>query len=101
MLKIIDLRVNDRIRPIGISADAYLSWRYESDERNVLQESYEISVKDIESDTVIWESGKVSSRQQAFIGIDTPLTSQREYTAHVKVTDKDHGELVDYLDDTE
>lgn len=90
MLKIIDLRVNDRIRPIGISADAYLSWRYESDERNVLQESYEISVKDIESDTVIWESGKASSRQQAFIGIDTPLTSQREYTAHVKVTDN-HG----------
>ena len=90
MLKITDLRVNDRIRPLGIAGDAYLSWRYESDERNVTQETYAITVKEKDSGSVVWNSGTVSSRQQAFVEIETKLRSKQEYAAHVTATDN-HG----------
>lgn len=87
MLKLIDLRVNDRVAPLGIHARPYVSWRYESDERNVIQESYELTVAEKCGGKIIWKSGIVCSGKQAFIPIEAQLASMTEYAAAVVVTD--------------
>lgn len=90
MLKIIDLRIDDRIKPMGVNAHPYVSWRYESDEQSVIQTSYAITVIEKYGRNVAWMSGKVSSNKQAFILIDECLASMTEYVASVIATDN-HG----------
>jgi len=90
MLEIIDLRIDDRIKPMGVKAHPYVSWRYESDEEGVIQKSYEITVKEKYSGTIAWRSGKVNSDKQAFILIEARLASMTEYAVSVIAADN-HG----------
>ena len=48
--------------PLGIDVKPYFSWVVKSEERNTVQEAYQIVVVDEEKKQV-WDSGKVKSDQ--------------------------------------
>ncbi len=60
-MKLYSLKVNERIHPLGIDTAHYFSWKIESSRAHILQSAYRIEIPGV------WDSGKVESRQQAFI----------------------------------
>ena len=63
-MELYDLKVLHRRKPI-IDEMPYFSWKIASNRENVLQEAYRIVVR--RGEYVLWDSGKVFSREQAFI----------------------------------
>lgn len=86
-MKVTHLRVNHMAEPF-IDGKPEFSWRIESEDRDVLQTSYRITVQ-AEGKTV-WDSGTVESREQSFIEYTGTLMPQTKYVWTVYVTDN-HG----------
>ncbi len=83
-----ELKVEGLRSPLGIDvSNPRFSWELESYSRGCLQSSYQIVVKDA-SGRQLWDSGKVSSRQQSGIVYSgESLSSCSSYEWTVSVTD--------------
>ena len=66
MLKILDLKTNHRSEPLGIDGVPYFGWKLCSSEKNVTQQAYQLTVEDVQTKEVVWDSGAVSSSQSSF-----------------------------------
>ena len=80
------LRVENLDAPLGIDTPApRFSWRIESDQRDVVQTSYELHV---ESDgATVWDSGVVSSAEQLWVPyLGLPLRAGQQCTWRLRVT---------------
>ena len=76
--------------PLGIDVKPYFSWVVKSEERNTVQEAYQIVVVDEEKKQV-WDSGKVKSDQESFITYcGKSLKSCMKYIWNVEIWDN-HG----------
>jgi len=76
--------------PLGIDdTHPRLSWKLNSDQRNVLQTDYEIRVASDEAmKKTVWSTGKIKSAQSVFVEYGGPqLTSRTRYYWQVKVWD--------------
>ena len=67
-MKLINLRTNHRIAPLGIDGVPEFSWQLESDIPNTIQTAYQIIVRAAEKK--VWDSGREESREQTFIPYD-------------------------------
>jgi len=93
MLKAVRLRCEYLDNPIGIGeTNPRFGWMLESDERNVIQETYHLQVDTNEDFThPIWDTEVVKSSQSAHIEYQGPkLQSSTRYFFRVKITDN-HG----------
>ena len=61
MLKILDLKTNHRSEPLGIDGVPYFGWKLCSSKKNVTQQAYQLTVEDVQTKEVVWDSGAVSS----------------------------------------
>ena len=79
------LRTENLINPIGISAQKpCFSWQLVSNQRNIMQSSYEIVVA--ENSTAVWKSGKVKSDSSVRVSYKGPaLKSGTKYNWYVNV----------------
>ncbi|MGN1443774.1 MAG: alpha-L-rhamnosidase N-terminal domain-containing protein, partial [Acutalibacteraceae bacterium] len=84
-MKLCHLRTNHMKNPIGIDRSPEFSWRIVSDEKNVIQTAYRITVLD--SEKTVYDSGKVISSKQSFIPFEGTLKSCTEYEWKVTVWD--------------
>lgn len=89
-MRLYDLRTEYRVNPIGLTTKApRFSWKLESDEKNTLQKSYHILVKDNEN--TVWDSGIKEEETSVLISYEgEKLVSETLYTVLVSVTDN-HG----------
>lgn len=86
MLK--EITVSGRLCPLGTEETPRFSWKIDSDEKNILQKSYEIEVRSEEA--VLWESGLIFSDQSvAVLYQGEALKPRTRYRVLVRVTD--HG----------
>ncbi len=90
MLKIKDLKCMHLVRPIGIDRNPYFSWILESNEKNVLQHSYQIEVRDNEN-RIVWDSTRQVSEQSVYVDYrGEALKSRTRYIWKIRVEDN-HG----------
>ena len=83
-MELIRLKVNSQYRPC-VDEAPYFSWVITSDEKNVMQTSYHITVKNM--DEVMWDSGMVESDKSIFVEYSgKPLQSLSDYSWTVEVT---------------
>ena len=83
-MELIRLKVNSQYRPC-VDEAPYFSWVITSDEKNVMQTSYHITVKNM--DEVMWDSGMVESDKSIFVEYSgKPLQSLSDYNWTVEVT---------------
>lgn len=81
-----DLKTLHMNHAFGIDQVPYFSWKMKSEKQNVIQEAYQITVTGDKS--VLWDSGKVESRQQSFVEYEgLPLQSRTLYEWQVTVWD--------------
>ena len=72
---------------LGIDMTPYFSWRLVSDDHDVMQESYRLTVQN-ERGECVWDSGAVSSDQSTFVPYEgAALTSGTGYIWKTEVTD--------------
>ncbi|MGN8647335.1 family 78 glycoside hydrolase catalytic domain [Gracilibacillus sp. HCP3S3_G5_1] len=93
MLQVQDLRTEYRKNPIGIDVkEPRISWKITSENRNVMQTSYQIQISHDDSfQHLVWDSGEIDSDQSNFISLkDVQLVSRTRYYFRVKVADN-HG----------
>lgn len=83
-MKVTHLKANHMENPF-VDAAPEFSWRIESDEKDVLQKAYRITVQTGEK--IVWDSGTVESREQSFVPYSGELKPQTEYVYTVTVTD--------------
>lgn len=98
MLKATNLRCEYLSNPIGIGVNKpRFSWIIESDNRNVVQTSYEIQVSnDRDFKNLLWSSGVVESDESAHVYYEgLKLQSSSRYYYKVKISDN-HGEISDF-----
>ena len=90
-LTVKDLKTENLNCPIGIDVSKpHFSWVLESDERGIVQVSYNIKVWD-SNGGMLWDSGEVISKEQTGIEYDgSSLTSLSAYHWTVSVSDN-HG----------
>lgn len=70
------------------------SWEMKSEEKNVFQSAYEITVKD-HTGALVWDSGKVQSRETVDIAYaGAPLVSSGRYVYRITVWDNFGNEAV-------
>lgn len=85
-MRITELKVLDLDKPLGIGDRPYFSWIIESELPDTIQDSYRITVSD--KNKVVWDSGNVFSRKQAFIEYaGMKLESSTEYAVNITVQD--------------
>ena len=93
-MRLYDLRTEYRINPIGLTVKApRFSWKMESDEKNTLQNSYQIIVKAQEknAERTVWDSGVKEKATSVLISYEgEKLASETRYTVQIFVTDN-HG----------
>lgn len=93
MLKITNLRCEYKENPVGIGVmNPRLSWKIQSDMRNVMQKAYQVQVsKDESSFTAIaWDTGKVDSDQSVHVEyLGQALQSRTRYYYRVRVWDRE------------
>ena len=87
--KIVDLRINDLIDPIGVDTpNPIFSWKMESDKIGARQTAYRIVVNDFKNKTV-WDSEWVESGISVAVKYGgEKLRSQTKYTVSVTVKDE-------------
>lgn len=86
-MRIKDLKVLHMTNPLGIDENPYFSWKLESEEQNVLQTAYRLTVCN-ESGAVVWDSGERLSDQTSFVEYEgKPLASATRYEWAVEVKD--------------
>ena len=87
--------------PVGIGDSPYFSWETVSGGEEAFQKSYEITVRETESGTVVWDTGRIVSEQSTFIPYaGEPLKSRTAYTWHVR-TESDAGTMAEAEDSFE
>ncbi|HET9747128.1 MAG TPA: family 78 glycoside hydrolase catalytic domain, partial [Chitinophagaceae bacterium] len=85
-VKLQNLLTENLSNPIGIDVMPRFSWQLVSDQRNVLQTAYEITVNQGKSS--VWKSGKVQSDQSVHVPYaGSALQSGKKYTWQVRVWD--------------
>ena len=83
-MELIRLKVNSQYRPC-VDEAPYFSWVITSDEKNVMQTSYHITVTSLGE--VVWDSGVIESDKSTFVEYNgKPLKSLSDYSWTVKVT---------------
>lgn len=90
MLKVIDLRCEYKVNPIGIGVKhPRISWKLAADGRGVKQTGYQIVVaKDDAFQDVLWDSGQVQSEDSIHIALnEVPYETRTRYYYRVKVWD--------------
>lgn len=98
MLIVKSLRCEYRKNPVGIDVkNPRISWKLESDRRNVMQENYQIQVaRDEAFNDIAWNSGLVDSDQSNHVALkELIVVSRTRYYVRVKVTDQ-HGNTSDW-----
>lgn len=89
-MRVVDLTVEYRRNPIGLDEIPRFSWKLEGEERNILQQSYRIRVRD--GETMMWDSGWIESGQSLFVTYQgDALSPFTLYLVEVCVRDN-HGE---------
>jgi alpha-L-rhamnosidase len=84
-----DLTVGDRARPLNVEGAPVFAWR-PHDGPNELQTAYQIVVTRDGDPAVVWDSGKVASSEQAYVGYAGPsLANQSSYSWSVRTWDRD------------
>ncbi|HHV10831.1 MAG TPA: family 78 glycoside hydrolase catalytic domain [Clostridiales bacterium] len=87
MIRLSKLRCLNMKKPLGIDSIPYFSWIIESDQCDVMQAAYQITVTDQEGG-IVWDTGRVESGTSAFVPYEgTPLQSRTTYQWTVTVTD--------------
>ena len=92
-VKVCNLLTENRINPIGLDIRPRFSWQMTSDQRNVMQTSYELRVSNNISDLskekkLIWNSKKIVSDSSAYVTYKGPdLQSGTRYYWQVRVWD--------------
>jgi len=93
--KVVDLRCEFQTNPTAVNTPLpRFGWRIESDERGVMQQSYQLIVASTENLLAenkgdLWDSGVVSSRRSRFIEFaGTPLQTGRQLHWKVRITDR-------------
>ncbi|MDR3193394.1 MAG: glycoside hydrolase family 78 protein, partial [Treponema sp.] len=84
-----------RTNPLGVyTAKPRLSWKIESDRRDVVQTAYSVEAgTDKTFGTCLWRSGRTVSRQSLLVSYGgAPLASSTPYFWRVKVWDNQGGE---------
>jgi alpha-L-rhamnosidase len=96
-VKVKNLRCENRINPMGLDIiSPRFSWQLESTERNQAQTAYEIRVGKKSSKQELWNSGKQTSAQSAFVPYSgSALQSATAYFWQVRVWDK-NGKVSDW-----
>lgn len=86
-VKLQNLLTENLTDPIGLDVkEPRFSWQLVSDQRNIFQTAYEITVND--GKTSVWKSGKVMSDQSVHVPYaGSALVSGKKYTWRVKVWD--------------
>lgn len=95
MISIYDLRCEYKKNPIGIDVmRPRLSWKLKSEERNIMQTSYEIQVSvNKDFSYLLWNSNKVQSNNSIHIEYGgSALKSNTRYFYRVKVWDNNGSE---------
>ncbi|GAA0310395.1 alpha-L-rhamnosidase [Gracilibacillus halotolerans] len=102
MLSVYDVRIEYQKNPIGIDVTKpRVSWKIQAEGRNVRQGMYHLQVATEDSfDTVVWDSGEVSSDESLHISLDglNPISKTRYYV-RVRVADQ-HGNETDWSETT-
>ena len=92
MLRLLDLKTNHRTAPLGLDGIPYFGWKLHSDGRNVTQQAYRLTVENMQTGDVVWDSGMVQSSRNCFVEYEgAPLQSCTVYRWIVHVWDN-HGE---------
>ena len=93
--KLVDLRVNDLIAPVGIDTpNPVFSWKMDSDVIGAAQTAYHIVVTE-EDGSVTWDSGWVNSGESVAIKYDgATLKDQTKYSVSVSIRDQ-NGDTVE------
>lgn len=88
-MELYDFRTEYRKNPIGLSvSEPRFSWKMESEQKNTVQESYQIVVKNEQENRCVWDSGRQMSNQSVCIPyVGEPLTDEQSYHVTVSVTD--------------
>ena len=84
-MRVYDLRTNHLISPENITKEPEFSWKIESNDRNVFQTAYQISVT--ADGKPVWSTDRIESETQAFIDYEGPLKSRTVYEWNVTVWD--------------
>ena len=92
--QIMDLRTNNMVNPVGIEDEVYFSWKMLDDEAGQKQMAYQLcvsdSVKNLEKQQYVWDSGKVYSNSSVAIPYEGELLDgEQEYVWKVSVWNKD------------
>jgi len=94
MLKAVHLVCEYLENPIGLGETKPLfGWILDSDERNVIQETYRVQVAtSIDFAMILWDTGVISSSESVHVEYDGPeLSSSTRYFYRVRITDN-HGQ---------
>ena len=83
MLKITEILTEYRKNPIGIDIEKpRFSWKLESEANDVIQEAYQIAVKN--GGNITWDSGKIESNQSVLVEYSgEKLLPMTKYTVNV------------------
>ncbi|OKP99100.1 glycoside hydrolase family 78 protein [Paenibacillus sp. P46E] len=93
MLKVQKLRVEYKENPVGLDVrHPRISWQLQSEERNVMQQSYDIQISaEPDFGSLLWTSGRVYSDQCTHVELVEPeLRSRQRYYYRVKVWDREN-----------
>lgn len=94
-MKLYDLKTRHMKNPV-IDKTPEFSWKIQSSKQDVTQEAYQIVVKS--EAQILWDTGKVRSRKQAFIEYEgEKLESRKRYDWTLTVWDS-HGEKASETD---
>lgn len=92
MLKITHLTCDFRCTPVGLSsAVPTFGWKLSSDQPDTEQQSYRITVLDLDGNNLVWDSGLVESHETVYIPCGVELLPHRKYRWNVEITDN-HGQ---------
>lgn len=90
-MKLYDLRTEYRVNPMGITERRpRFSWKLGTEEKDTVQQSYHIVIKD--HDSIVWENGAESEESVLIAYAGEALKDETSYDVTVEVTDN-HGNM--------
>jgi len=94
ILHIYDIKTDMRVNPVGVSLKPEFSWKVESDQKGLMQESYNIIVtSNVHCIDTVWNSGEVKSSISCNIVYDgQPLEPCKRYYWYV-ILKYDNGQI--------
>ncbi|HET6668369.1 MAG TPA: family 78 glycoside hydrolase catalytic domain [Intrasporangium sp.] len=83
-----DLTVDDTAAPLNVEGSPQFGWAPRDKDPNEIQTGYQVRVS--QDDAVVWDSGRVASSEQSFVGYDGPaLDSGSPYSWTVRTWDRE------------